>query len=244
MARTNFVKAYRGQRKCQHKTEWQVCGKPKPVHSELDHEFTQAPLTCEACRQPINIGDPYKWVAPRAHRAAKGIKRNRHTSCPGWKPSELTSSPHLATIYAAQENADKEMAAISIGSVDEAESVVEVLEQIATDFAESIMEAAESYGESADAIEDGFGHETYQSDELREKSEAVEGWADEVASFSVYPFDEEFVCDDCGEPESVEEHEDEEHEDYHEYVADEGPLQDWLADAVDELSDLIGNNPI
>lgn len=34
--------------------------------------------------------------------------------------------------------------------------------------------------ESADAMEEGFGHETYQSEELRERADLYETWADEI----------------------------------------------------------------
>ena len=49
-------------------------------------------------------------------------------------------------------------------------------------YAEGVREAGEGYGESADNIEEGFGHETYQSEEIREKSQACESLADELDS--------------------------------------------------------------
>lgn len=227
MAKTHIVKAFRGQRKCQYKPEgtYGVCGQPDAVHGDLDHPFTQKPLRCEACGEPINMGDSYKWVAPRAHRAAKGTKRNRHLTCPAWKGSELTSSPHLATIYGAQEGAEEDLSRITIDSFDDVEAVAEDIEAIAGTFADSIREAAESYGESADNIEEGFGHETYQSEELRQKSEDVESWAEDAEQFQVDRLDES----------ELEGLDDDEKLD---------ALNDWLEGQVNNLTDIIYDIPV
>lgn len=237
------MKAYRGQRKCQHSPEgqWGVCGQPKSVHEELDHPFTQTPLRCEACGEPINIGDPYKWVAPRAHRATKGIKRNRHATCRGWKPSELTSSPHLATIYAAQEDAEEGLATISVNSLEDVDEAADSLREIAEQFADALQEAVESYAESADNIEDGFGHETYQSEELRGKSEDVASWADEAAAWSPDSFmgHDEWICEVCGDVED--EHDP---EDGHDFEPDHSELDDWLEEQQGDLTDIIYNSPV
>jgi len=247
VAQTHYVKSFRGQRKCQYKPEgsWQTCDQPKAVHEELEHEFTQTPLTCNFCGKPINIGDPYKWVAPRAHRAAHGTKKSRHTTCPAWKPSELTSSHHLATIYAAQEDAEASMANLAVSSVGETVEVAEQLQEIAETFSEAIMEANESYTESADNIEEGFGHETYQSEELREKAEAVESWADEVSSFTVDDYDAEGLpCAECMDVEDADQHHDNKLEDYHEYDEDPSVLEEWLEEQVGELQELVGDMPL
>jgi hypothetical protein len=245
VAKTHFVGAFRGQRNCQAKSgSYGVCGQPKAVHEELDHEFTQTALMCGYCNKPINIGDPYKWVAPRAHRAAHGIKRVRHTTCPGWKPSELTSSHHLATIYAAQEAAEEQITAVTVDTTEDVPNAEEDLLGIAAEFAESVMEASESYGESAQNIEDGFGHETYQSEELREKSEAVDGWSDDVAAYTVEEFVESLDCMDCGLEKADGVHEDEDDDEYHEFEADTAGPGDWLDEQQGNLFDLINEVPV
>ncbi len=245
MAQTHFVTAFRGQRKCQHKeNSWQTCDQPKGVHDELDHEFTQEPLNCDHCGNPIKIGDPYKWIAPRAHRAVKGIKRNRHTSCPAWRPSQTTSSQHLATIYGAQEAADEQITAINVDTAEDTADAEEALKGIAEEFAESVQEAVESYAESAQNIEDGFGHETYQSEELREKSEAVDGWATDVASYDVDEFVEDLDCMDCGLEEAEGEHQDKDDDEFHEFEADTTGPGDWLEEQQGNLFDLITEVPV
>ncbi len=245
MAQTHHVEAFRGQRKCQYGDSWQKCGQPKNVHDELDHEFTQKPLQCDHCGKPINIGDPYKWIAPRAHRAASGVKRNRHTTCPAWRPSQTTSSPHLATIYGAQESAEEQIAAVTVGGADETADVEENLKGIAEEFAENIGEAVESYAESAQNIEDGFGHPTYQSEELQEKSEAIAQWADDVTSYDTTEYDEDLDCTQCGEDEASIVHDDPENEEYHEFQeAATDDLDEWLNEQQDNLLNLIGEMPV
>jgi hypothetical protein len=212
---------------------------------KLDHEFTQKPLSCDHCGKPINIGDPYKWIAPRAHRAAQGIKRNRHTTCPAWRPSQTTSSPHLATIYGAQEAAEDQVSAVTANSAEDTADAEEALKGIAEEFAEAVMEASESYGESATNIEDGFGHETYQSEELREKSEAIEGWADEVAAYDTTEYDEDLDCAECGEDEALTVHDDPQTEEYHEFQeAGTDDLEDWLNEQQDNLLNLVSETPV
>lgn len=241
MARTHFVKTFRGQRKCQYKAEGQYgnCGQPKDVHANLDHEFTQTALRCDSCGQPIEIGMGYKWVAPRAHRAARGHKRNRHLTCPSWRPSELTSSPHLATIYAAQEAAEDEIDALAVESFEDTDSLEEALQDIANSFGEAITEAAESYGESATNIEDGFGHSTYQSEELQEKADAVEGWANDAQSWTPESFTDEPTCVECDDAE-----EDHDNTSGHDFEPDLTPVEDWLDEQKDSLRDVIQDNPV
>lgn len=271
MARTHFVKSFRGQRKCQWSEEgdYKTCNKLLGAHffrtvgtegatkptgaadpTIREHPFTQKPLRCGSCGDPINIGDPYKWVAPRAHRAARGFKKVRHTSCPGWQPSELTSSQHLATIYAGQEAAQDSIAALTLPAiVEDAEAFVAELEEIATAAADDIMGAAESYRESAEAIEEGFGHPTYQSEELENNAYEIESWCDEIGSLSFEEFAEEFACAQCGLEEQDEFHddppdeEDETYDEYHEYDEDPSPLEDWAMEQI-EMLDIINESPL
>ncbi len=129
---------------------------------------------CEKCGTPIKVGDGYKWCAPRAHRAARGFKRRRCLACPTWQPSEMTSSPGLSALYSATEDAYDRLAKW------EASDGIEALEEILTNCAEGIREAAQVYEESAANMVDGFGHETVMSEEIQEKADTLNGQADEV----------------------------------------------------------------
>ena len=156
-----------------------TCGLTKGKHSEArdDHAHEGGNLTCQKCQKPINIGDPYKYVKQKLQRG--GIKRDRCMDCPNWKASELTSSAFLSTIYAADE--DQPEPSSNPDSADIAESEIEDLK---THFAAAARAAAEIRTEAADNMEEGFGHETSMSSELREQGEHAESIADEIENLS------------------------------------------------------------
>lgn len=126
--------------------------------------------SCDKCGKAINIGDSYRWFKHR-----RGGRHVRCAACPMWRSSELTQSSQLATIYGAQESAYDEMASWDRETLDDAKSIL-------TNCAENVREAGEEYRTSASSIEDGFGHSTYVSDELNEKGDSVDSWADEMDS--------------------------------------------------------------
>jgi hypothetical protein len=154
---------------------------------------------CGSCGQPIKAGDSYKHVSlktgPRSSRILK-----RHGGCPGWRQSELCQSK-MAGVYAAQEGFDDSMPAW------DPETGIHYIRDILESAADDIRSVAEEYRESQQNIEQGFGHSTYQSDELGEKADELEAWADQVAeavdgceeSPSPCEAHEEFVsdCEDC-----------------------------------------------
>lgn len=149
--------------------------------------------TCELCEKPILAGSPYQWTKSRF-----GPKRVRHDSCRTWRPSELTGSAALSIAYAAQEAAEDALGEWDREDADAARSILENL-------AEGLREAAEEWRTSASNIEDGFGHATYQSDELNEKADALDSAADEVETEAdnIEDFDEDAVraevVDEVGE---------------------------------------------
>lgn len=167
-----------------------TCGLTKGKHSEArdDHAHEGGNLTCEKCSNPINIGDPYQYVKVKRQRG--GVKRDRCMDCPNWKASELTSSSFLSTIYAADE--DQPEPSSNPDSADVAESEIEDLR---THFAEAARAAAEIRIEAADNMEEGFGHETSMSAELREQGEHAESVADEIEGLS-FDFDTTNDLDD------------------------------------------------
>lgn len=145
-------------------------GKPVTMRVTVDDKSRPKPLLrCESCGKDIEIGTPYKHVTPKSGPYG-GYQRNRHADCPTWRPSELSSSK-MAAIMAAQESFEDQIA-----SAEDWDTIKQLLDEVA----EAAREVASEYGESADNMEDGFGHETSASAELREKSDALEGWADEL----------------------------------------------------------------
>lgn len=146
---------------------------------------SQKETACEKCGKALPKGSSYKWCAPRAGSFTSGRKRIRCLDCPGWRPSEVTSSSHLATLYGAQEAFDDFLSEWDGEDADALRGAI-------SSFAEGVREASDSYGESAQNIEDGFQHETSMSQELREKSESLSSWADEIeaAESEITDFDE------------------------------------------------------
>lgn len=262
MAKTHHVKAFRGQRKCQYvvdDSDWSKkrCNRTRAEHESgvfeegqpvqfLTHEFTQAPLKCQHCGKPINIGDPYKWVAPRTHRAARGRRMNRHTSCPGWKPSELTSSVRLQILYSAQETAEKDLEALGDPiDPEDAESFLEDLRAILEGSSEEARAAAEHLEESASNMEEGFGHSTYQSDEMNDQAQEINDWCDSAMYVTFEDFDEEPECNDCGAGESEDCHQDPEDDEYHDFESNaELQLADWAEEQRSQVYDHLTEIPI
>jgi hypothetical protein len=120
---------------------------------------------CGKCGTEIKVGDPYKWVALGG--AYGGHKKYACSSCQ-FRQSDLTSSDKLSQLYVIQENLED----LLNGEWSQGD-LAGALEEASGD----ANGVAEEYTESADNIEEGFGHETYQSGEIREKAEACEEWA-------------------------------------------------------------------
>ncbi len=149
-------------------------GRPVTVAQTVSDRSKPLPMPkCEKCGKTIEVGSPYKWVKPKSGPSG-GRTRTRCSACPSWRPSELTGSSALSALYGAQEAAEDDLSAW------EPDDGTDALEAILSTLAEGIREAAQVYEEGADNMEDGFGHETSSSAELREKAETLNGMADEV----------------------------------------------------------------
>ena len=154
------------------------------------------PRTCDHCRKPIEIGTPYKWMAPRSGPFGSR-KMYRHEGCPTWKRWEYSNS------------LDARLAQISYefgSAIADATSKSEVEDALAT-AADAARELAEEKHESAQNTEDGFGHPTSQSEELSDLADRLDYWADEIEAVSVPDFPEpgEGDCETCeGEPGNTE----------------------------------------
>jgi hypothetical protein len=122
-------------------------------------------LRCHRCGQGIEYGQPYKFF--RLKQARGGIKRSFHPDCP-ILPSDRTTS-RMGEVWDAQASFDARSA----------EDQEELRGQLET-LAETVMMVAQEYRDSVESMEAGFGHRTYQADELEERAEALEGWAEEL----------------------------------------------------------------
>ena len=125
---------------------------------------------CGRCSIAILPGQPYRW-ALKAY-STKMFRCMEHPL----RPSELTSSDKLATIYGALEGVEDDIDGLEDGSISLGD-LVESLEQAA----EEIRNTGEEYEESASNMEQYFSGSS-QIDEIHEKAEACEELASELES--------------------------------------------------------------
>lgn len=132
-------------------------------------------LRCTDCGGEIAYGDPYKWV--KVKRAYGGVKLSFHPNCT-IRHSHVSTS-RLAVIWDAQREFD-------LSGLEAAPDIEAAMQ----DFAAIVREVSDEYRESVSAMEEGFGHRTYQADELEERAEALEAWADELEQWDGSEVDE------------------------------------------------------
>jgi hypothetical protein len=190
------------------------------------------PHKCGDCGNDIEVGTPYKHISPRSGPYG-GRTLYRHEDCSTWNVWEYSSSlsARLAEVSYNFGTA--------VDSVESAEDVQSALD----DAASQVREIADEKEESAGNIEDGFGHETEMSQELRDVSEQLNSWADEIESASVpdFPEVEGDVCAECAEPIEEDEskwvHSDEGESDHEAELATEP-----TSDQIDEWRDEVRND--
>jgi len=113
----------------------------------------------------------------------------RCASCPQWQVWEYSSSLSARVAEISHDFWNE------VDNASDADEVQECLNSAA----ERVREIAEEKREGASNIEDGFGHSTYQSDELNDVADQLDSWADDIESADIpdYPEAEEHDCDDC-----------------------------------------------
>jgi hypothetical protein len=168
------------------------------------HEF-EARYVCGKCGERIEIGATYREV--RSKRQRGGVTMRRCSTCPTWKPSELTTSEFLSILLAASEDEPE----ISIDP-DDQDGTVSGLESLREHYAEAARSAAQIRLDAADAMEDGLGHETQTSADLRAVGDEVDGIADEIEGVDLDDFE--------GEPDEFE------------------LFRSWAEDKADEIREL------
>lgn len=130
--------------------------------------------------QGIKKGDKYWHWTP-----FRGCK---HRSATMPRPSQVEPNEQRANIYGATES----LSDFLVNALAHPEDItVADIEQAVEDAKEIAETAAEEANEKADNMEEGFGHETEQSQGIREMAEEIENWVNELESFSVDPDDTE-----------------------------------------------------
>jgi len=143
---------------------------------------------CGKCGCEIKVGDPYKHITPKSGPYG-GRTMRRCASCPQWQVWEYSSSLSARVAEISHDFWNE------VDNASDADEVQECLNSAA----ERVREIAEEKREGASNIEDGFGHSTYQSDELNDVADQLDSWADDIESADIpdYPEAEEHDCDDC-----------------------------------------------
>jgi len=205
--------------------------------AQKDQGSCQSP-TCSHESREIKIGDSYKHFSIRAYKGGRGTKKVYHVDC-HVPQSHRTTSAQLGMIYDAQETAQAELAALdNTATPDDFQAIAEGA-------AQGIREAGEMYVESADNMESGFGTSTYISDEIREKGEGCEGWADEIESAAqdIEEFDEDLARGEAEEENDAEDFDEESERDDAIEEAIEDRRQTWFDEQVSAIEDAINNQP-
>lgn len=185
---------------------------------------------CGWCKEEIALGTPYKWIEPHGSAVL-----TRHEACPTWHVWEYSNSLSARIAQIQSESAPE-----TVESEDEANDWL-------AGKASEIRELAEEKRESASNIEDGFGHATYQSDELNQTADDLESWADDVESTDLpeYPEaeeqdcesgnhgDQDDVCEVCGGTMKFTPDE-----------PTEDQIDEWQAEVASAMNDALANSPV
>lgn len=208
MARLNHVKSFRGTTKTENGL-----------------------IRCGKCGITIVIGESYMWWANRLPGAPSGHRNIRCSACP---PSIAERTPGRAGEFMmAQQNAEGEIAQwcgemqnLLTAPTPDAESLY-APRDVLDGFADEVEGISQEMIESADNMEEGFGHATSTSDELRERGEDLESQASDVreTDFEDVPDRDDF-CGTEGEFEAEE------------YLA---ALEAWITDCETAAVEAINN---
>lgn len=166
---------------------------------------------CGRCGTEIQVGQGYYYWSNRAPGMRSGHKQVR---CMEHRPTLAEMTPgRRGQLYKLQEDIGKELDAA--GSPADVQSAAESA-------AEGLRELADELQEGADNIESGFGHATYQSEEMADKAQTLESLADEM----------EYEVDEDGWPEDPEDLTD---RDVMDHLGNEDVTEDELAEGREAL---------
>jgi hypothetical protein len=122
----------------------------------------------------ISKGDRYWHWTP--------YRQKRRISKTPPRASQVESNDTKANLYAIDEGLRDSLVAAT--TMEEVQTAVQ-------DAINNLDDVIDEFNEKADNIEDGFGHETSQSEELRGWAEEVESWKGDLDSHDLDPEDED-----------------------------------------------------
>jgi len=129
----------------------------------VKEQKARKPYKCGKCGKKIEVGEQYIKICKKFSAV-----RYRCLKCRP-RPSELTSSDKLSSIYGACEDIEDNL---SVESKEDLENLVESLEGAISE----VERVADEYEEGADNIEEYFTSGTEQSEQMRENADMVREW--------------------------------------------------------------------
>lgn len=204
---------------------------------------------CVRCRHEVKPGEAYAHASFKTSPYSSMTRIWCFAHMTNIKGSERTANARLSTLYAAQESVE------DVIRLDAGEYDFQQLAEALQGAAEEARGIGEEYEESASNVEDGFPNGSPVIDEIREKVEACENWADALESAATDIEDaaqrvEEFDPDKCAECDEDRDHPvhqpDDEEKDKdadgfdHEFEEPEKPGEDEWNDAVGAAENALG----
>jgi hypothetical protein len=191
----------------------------EPVTQRVTRADRSQPLPnrkCGRCGAEIQVGEGYYWWANKLPGSRSGYKQIR---CSEHPPTLAERTPGRAGQWMQMEEGFGKQIADTDSYTEDGE-----FSGLAQDIASEIRSFGEEFTESAENMESGFGHETEQSTELRERGDRIIEAADEIEGMDFDP-----------SPEKGDEDEDETDEQFEER------LESWRDECRTKLEDEISN---
>ena len=135
---------------------------------------SKRPRHCAHCQHEVQIGEAYRYAdkktGPRS--GYRVIWCKDHTP----RPSELASG-RRAELMGLQEGMTEGLQAVDPEPEDWREGMMEIGQALDVD---AVQELQGSLDDAAQAIEDGFGHGTAQSEALEQAAAEIGDWGEEL----------------------------------------------------------------
>ena len=132
----------------------------------------KSPGKCGKCGVVIKAGDKYRWAAGRF--TGKKVRCDK-LKCQ-LRPSDLTGSDKLSRLYSAREDLE-DFIGTDFESADEVKDAIQAA-------ADEAREVASEYEEAVSALDGRLN-----SDELQDKADQCNAWADELDNVDVEEFE-------------------------------------------------------
>lgn len=161
----------------------------KSARQRRNPDGTPKPLnTCDMCAKEIEVGAPYKHMSIKTGPISSRTLI-RCDVCPPWQVWEYSNS---TSARIAKILDDTNGALWNAETEDDASGAL-------SETADAIRELAQEKRESAQNMEDGFGHSTSLSEELTDLADQLDEWAYTLENATVpdFPDPADAECETC-----------------------------------------------